>query len=226
VFVEARAAAPLIRLALFRDPVLRASLAMSALVSTVMMSTLVVGPFYLARALGLDAARVGLVVAVGPLVAALSGVPAGRLVDRFGARRMTMVGLSGLAAGCCLLAIAPATVGIAGYVIPIGCMTAGYALFQAANTTAVMSDTQPGQRGVISGMLSLSRNLGLITGTAAMGAVFARAVGSLITIAPPEAVAAGMRSTFAVAAILIGIALATAFGSRALVHRPAQAGEA
>ena len=33
-----------------------ASLAMNALVSTVMMATLVVGPFYLARALGLDAA--------------------------------------------------------------------------------------------------------------------------------------------------------------------------
>ena len=34
---------------MFRNPVLSASLAMSALVSTVMMATLVVGPFYLAR---------------------------------------------------------------------------------------------------------------------------------------------------------------------------------
>ena len=57
VLAEARAASPLIRLAMFRDPVLSASLAMSALVSTVMMATLVVGPFYLSRALGLDAAR-------------------------------------------------------------------------------------------------------------------------------------------------------------------------
>ena len=47
VLAEARAASPLIRLAMFRDPVLSASLAMSALVSTVMMATLVVGPFYL-----------------------------------------------------------------------------------------------------------------------------------------------------------------------------------
>ena len=63
-------------------PVLSASLAMSALVSTVMMATLVVGPFYLSRALGLDAALVGLVLSVGPLVAALTGVPAGRIADR------------------------------------------------------------------------------------------------------------------------------------------------
>jgi MFS family permease len=47
---ETRAASPLIRLAMFRDPALSASLAMNALVSTVMMATLVVGPFYLSRA--------------------------------------------------------------------------------------------------------------------------------------------------------------------------------
>ena len=61
---------------------------MSALVSTVMMATLVVGPFYLSRALGLATALVGLVLSVGPLVAALTGVPAGRIADRFGAQRL------------------------------------------------------------------------------------------------------------------------------------------
>ena len=86
VLAEARAASPLIRLAMFRDPGLSASLAMSALVSTVMMATLVVGPFYLSRALGLDAVLVGLVLSIGPIVSALSGVPAGRIVDRLGAR--------------------------------------------------------------------------------------------------------------------------------------------
>src|SRR5207245_9661157 len=55
---EAKDASPLIRLAMFRNPVLSASLAMSALISTVLMSTLVVGPFYLSRALGLKAALV------------------------------------------------------------------------------------------------------------------------------------------------------------------------
>jgi len=46
VLVEARAGSPLIRVATLGDPVLRAGLAMSALVSTVLMATLVVGPFY------------------------------------------------------------------------------------------------------------------------------------------------------------------------------------
>ena len=176
---------------------------MSALVSTVMMATLVVGPFYLSRALGLDAALVGLVMSVGPLVAALTGVPAGRIVDRFGApahdhRRAHRDG-GRVASPCRML---PATLGIAGYVAPIVVVTAGYALFQAANNTAVMTDVRPDQRGVISGMLNLSRNLGLITGASVMGAVFALASAATdITTARPEAVAAGMRITFAVAAL-------------------------
>ncbi len=94
VLAEARAASPLIQLAMFRDRVLRTSLAMSALVSTVMMATLVVGPFYLSLALGRDAAVVGLVLSVGPFLVALTGVPAGRIADRFGAQRMTLAGLS------------------------------------------------------------------------------------------------------------------------------------
>lgn len=209
VRAESRASSPLLRLSLFRDPVLRASLGMSTLVSTVMMSTLVVGPFYLSRALGLETALVGLVLSAGPLVAALTGVLAGRLVDRVGARRMTVAGLAGIAAGCFALLMIPSTFGIAGYVTPIVCMTASYALFQAANNTALMSGITADQRGVISGMLNLSRNLGLITGASVMGAIFAFASATIsITTAGPGAIASGMRLTFGVAGILIVGALA------------------
>ena len=213
--VESRAASPLIRLAMFRDPVLSAGLAMSALVSTVMMATLVVGPFYLSGALGLDAAGVGLVLSVGPLVVALTGVPAGRIADRFGAMRMTIVGLVGIAAGCAILAVTPASFGIPGYVAPMVVITVGYGLFQTANNTVVMTDIPADRRGVVSGILNLSRYLGLTTGAAVMGAVFAFGSATIdITTARPDAVAAGMRFTFAVAAMLIVAATALAFGSR------------
>lgn len=214
LFVEARAASPLIRLAMFRDPVLSASLAMSALVSTVMMATLVVGPFYLARALGLNATLVGLVLSVGPLAAALAGVPAGRIADRFGAQRMAIVGFVGMAAGALALSLLPVNLGIAGYVVPIVVVTVGYALFQTANNAVVMADVGPDQRGVVSGMLNLSRNLGLVTGASAMGAVFAFASAAAdINTASPEAIAMGMRVTFAVAAILLVVGLAIAVGA-------------
>ena len=213
--VEARVAAPLIRLGMFRDPQLSASLAMSLLVTTVMMATLVVGPFYLARALGLDAVGVGLVLSVGPLVAALAGVPAGRMADRFGARRMTLAGLIALGLGCFTLSVLPRTFGIAGYLAPMVIITLGYAVFQTANNTVVMSNVAPDRRGLVSALLNLSRNLGLITGASVLGAVFALASNSIdINAAPPEAVASGMRVTFMVAWGLIGTACLIALASR------------
>lgn len=200
---------PLIRRALFGDPLLRAGLVSSALVATVIMATLVVGPFYLSRSLGLEPATVGLVMSMGPLVAALTGPLAGRSVDRLGAARMSLAGLATIAAGALLLALLPSSLGVGGYVGPIAFITAGYALFQTANNTGVMTRAAAEQRGLVSGMLNLSRNLGLIAGASVMGAVFALGAGADdVATAAPGAVASGMRVTFAVAGLLVLSALA------------------
>ena len=154
----------------------------------------------------------GLVLSAGPVAAALAGVPSGRLVDRLGAQRMTIVGLVGIAAGCTALAMVPVAFGLAGYLAPIVVLTVGYALFQAANNTAIMADVGPDQRGVVSGMLNLSRNLGFVTGASVLGAIFALASSAGdIGAAGPAAFGAGMRITFAEAAGLIVLALAIAF---------------
>jgi EmrB/QacA subfamily drug resistance transporter len=217
ILVETKVASPLVKLSMFRNPLLSASLSMSTLVSTVMMATLVVGPFYLTQGLGLETAFVGLALSVGPLVAALAGVPSGRIVDRFGTQRMTIVGLVGLAVGSFSLSMIPPSFGVIGYITPIIVITASYALFQASNNTAVMTGIRPDERGVISGMLSLSRNLGLITGSSVMGAVFAIASATTdVTKASPDSVAIGMNITFGAAAILMILALAIASVSRAI----------
>ncbi|HEX8051854.1 MAG TPA: MFS transporter [Thermoleophilaceae bacterium] len=217
---QARTRSPLIRPALLRSTRLSAGLATSALVSTVMMTTLVVGPFYLTGALGLGAAAVGLVMTIGPVVAALTGVPGGRIADRFGARRTTVAGLTGIAAGSLALAAIPTTLDVAGYIAPIVVITASYAIFQTANNTSVMTGAGSDQRGVTSGMLNLSRNLGLITGASVMGAVFSLAAGtSAIETAAAGAVATAMRVTFLVAAALILAALAIATAQRTRVAR-------
>ncbi|MDR7307524.1 MFS transporter [Rhodoferax saidenbachensis] len=218
VRTEARAASPLVQLAMFRDAGLSAGLAMNALVSTVMMATLVVGPFYLARGLGLSAAWVGGVMAVGPVVSAVSGVFAGRMVDRWGAQRMVVAGLVAMVAGAVGLSVLPPLLGVAGYIVAMAVLTPGYQLFQAANNTAAMQDVRADQRGVTSGMLNLSRNLGLVTGASLMGAVFAWAVSTAdVGTAPPADVATGLQITFAVAAALVVAALALALrgGARA-----------
>jgi MFS family permease len=218
LLVEARVPAPLLQLAMFRHPVLGRGFATSALVSTVLMTTHVVGPFYLSRTLILDPAGVGLVMSIGPLVAALVGIPAGRAVDRFGASPTAKAGLAAILLGSLVLVMAPATSGIPGYLAPLVLMTAGYALFQAANNTAVMTAIPTSQRGLVSGMLNLSRNLGLITGASAMGAVFALGAATPdVSAAHAEATATGMRLAFAVSAGLMLLALGIIGRRRRLV---------
>lgn len=215
VRVEARSPSPLLRLSILRDAHFGSSFAMSALVATVLMATLVVGPFYLSGALGLSPAATGLAMSTGPLVAAVTGMPAGRLVDRFGHGAITRGGLHAMALGALSLALPPLVPGAAGYIGPLVLLTGGYALFQAANNTAVMAKVAPDRRGAISGVLTLSRNLGLISGASLMGALFAHGAGTAdVARAAPSALAAGMQLTYAIATLMLAGAMLVARAAR------------
>lgn len=173
-----------------------AGLAMNILVTAVIMATLVIGPFHLAGPLGLGTAAIGLAMSCGPVVSILTGVPAGRLVDRVGTNPLVLGGLVGMGGGALGLALLPASLGVAGYIAPLILLTAGYAVFQAANNTAIMRGVAADQRGAVSGMLTLSRNVGLMAGTFLMGLVFT---------------AGGMHAAFAFGALLIAVALVIAW---------------
>jgi MFS family permease len=147
-------------------------------------------------------------------------------VDRFGAHRMALFGLIAMLVGAAAMTLLPSSFGVLAYAVPLMVITAGYALFQAANNTAVMANVGADQRGVVSGLLNLSRNLGLITGASVMGAVFAfGAATNNISAAHPQAVAAGLQLTFLVAAALIvaAIGIAIAKGGSTAASSPKQA---
>ncbi|MEZ5344890.1 MAG: MFS transporter [Pyrinomonadaceae bacterium] len=220
IYYERRAKAPLIELKVFRDPAISAGLTANSLVSAVMMSTLVIGPFYLSKGLGLNTAAVGVLLSVGPLFAAIGGIPAGLIADRFDPARITMIGLAGILTGSALLAVLPVSFGAAGYVAAIVVITTSYAVFQASNNTFMIGNAGPQKRGVISGMLTLSRNLGLITGASFIGAVFIYAAGiNDLSAAAAGSVSRGMRSAFAAAALLMTIALVANISAHVLRKR-------
>jgi hypothetical protein len=85
-----------------------------------------------------------------------------------------------------------------------------------------MAAARHDQRGVTSGLLTLSRNVGLMTGASVMGAVLVLGAGtSRLATAAPEDVATGMHTTFGVASLLVGAALAMAVvGARGVAVRP------
>ncbi|HRJ61652.1 MAG TPA: hypothetical protein PKZ99_10795, partial [Azospirillaceae bacterium] len=90
--------------------------------------------------------------------------------------------------------LSPLLPGVFSYLGALAVLTGGYSLFQTANNAAVMRDVAAERRGVVAGLLNLSRNLGLIIGASAMAALYA---------------GFGMSAVFLVAAGLIALALGT-----------------
>ncbi|MDI1224775.1 MULTISPECIES: MFS transporter [Acinetobacter] len=184
------------------------NLMVNSLVAAVMMTTLVIGPFYLSLGLNLDQIQVGLIMGIGPVVAILSGIPSGRLVDRWGSRYIVITGLIFLIIGSSMLAILPKLMGLSGYIMPIIILTSGYQLFQAANNTMTLADVPKARQGMVSGLLSLSRNMGLIIGASVMGAIFSFGVGTnQLTQATALAIIDGMQLTFICAGALMVVGL-------------------
>ena len=184
------------------------NLMVNLLVAAVMMTTLVIGPFYLSLGLSLNQIQVGLIMGIGPVVAILSGIPSGRLVDRWGSRYIVAIGLIFLIIGSFMLAIIPKLMGLSGYIFPIIILTLGYQLFQAANNTMTLADVPKARQGVVSGLLSLSRNMGLIIGASVMGAIFSFGVGTIqFNQATALAIIDGMQFTFLCAGALMIVGL-------------------
>jgi len=215
VMVERRAPAPLFDLSLLRRSGLTPGLLQMALVSLIVMTTLVVGPFYLVTGLGLSPLQTGLVMSVGPGIVALVGMPAGRLVDRLGAGRMVRIGLGFTLAGSLAMILLPGLLGATGYIASLAAITAGYGGFQAANATAVMAAVEATQRGAASGLLGLARNMGLILGASLSGAVFAVGTTGLPTWGVTGGADTGLRLVFTFASAAAAAALVLALARRA-----------
>ncbi|WDG19253.1 MFS transporter [Microbacterium sp. Clip185] len=217
--VERRADAPVFPPAMLRHRTIRTGMITNVLVATVMMTTLVVGPYALHDGLQLPLPLVGLVMSVGPVTSAISGVLAGRLVDRTSPPVMISLSLTILSIGTAALATLPAWWGVAGYVGALVILTPGYQLFLAANNTHTLGATDAEQRGTVAGALGLSRNLGLITGASAMAALYTSLTAGADTAASGSLDAT--RSTFLIATLLAAIAAVTSLlPSRALRATP------
>lgn len=201
-----RSGTPAETAALWQGTALGSSLVMNALVATVMMATLVIGPFFLSGGLGLEMAWVGAAMSAGPVMSMVFGFVAGKLVDRWGAAHTLRTGLLVMLAGALGLAVLPGPWGLAGYLLAISVLTPGYQLFQAANNTATLTRLPAARRGEVSGLLNLARNLGLMAGASVMGWVFAW-VTTEPAAASPATLLHGVQVTFGAAAGLLVLSM-------------------
>ena len=186
---------------------------------------------HLQLVLGMDPATTGFAFLPTPLViAAVSLGLAGRLVARFGARTVLLGGLLLAIAGFLLLARMPVDAGYLVDVLP-AMLVFGVAggLTLPAVTTLAMAGAQPADAGLASGLANTTQQVGGALGLAALTTLAAARTDALRAAGTDEvaALAAGYRSAFAMAAVLVTAALlVAAVALRRPARRPSPVGAA
>lgn len=204
ISVERNSLYPLITLSIFEDRGLTLSLINNFVVSIVVMSSLVIGPFYLTIVFDFNTTQAGIAMAASPITVAITSFFIGRIAKLFDLRKIILIGLFILTLAAVCMTLLKVTYGLMGYLFCLITMGVGYATFLSTNNTLTMINTLPQTRGSISGILNLSRNLGLLTGASVMSTIFA-SVSDITDIATANTykVEAGLHAVYQLAVVFL-----------------------
>ncbi len=210
--VEAILEQPLLDLSLFRNFELSMGLLSGWLAFIVISGALLITPFFLERVKGYPTAKVGLLLAVSPVLSGLIAPVSGILADYFGSKRIGCIGLGLMMGGCLAISTFDAQLSELGYVLRYSIYGIGLGLFQSPNNSTVMGAASQRRLGIASGLLSLSRTSGSTVGVPLMGTVFgmliaSTAAGADVSVAPAEAIVIGFQGSFRFAALILGAAI-------------------
>lgn len=171
LFVEARSAAPMLPLFLFRDATFSAAVVFGICVNMAYYGTVFVLSLYLQRVRGDTPFEAGL--AFLPLTGGFlfSNVASGWIVAKRGPRFPMMLGAALGALGYALLHATHATTPFPMLVVPFLLIPAGMGLAVPAMTTAILASVDPKRAATASALLNTARQAGGAIGVAAFGAL-------------------------------------------------------
>lgn len=212
--IEARVAEPLMPLALFRLRNVATANMVGVLWAAGMFAWFFVSALYMQLVLGYDAMQVGLAFLPANLImAAFSLGLSAKLVMRFGIRGPLATGLLLAALGLALFARAPVDGHFAADVLP-GMLLLGLGAGIAFNPMllAAMSDVEPSQSGLASGVVNTAFMMGGALGLAVLASLAAARTAALAGAgaAPVAALAGGYSVTFLAGAVIAAVAAALA----------------
>lgn len=212
--IEARVAEPLMPLALFRLRNVATANVVGVLWAAGMFAWFFVSALYMQLVLGYDAMQVGLAFLPANLImAAFSLGLSAKLVMRFGIRGPLATGLLMAALGLALFARAPVDGHFVADVLP-GMLLLGLGAGIAFNPMllAAMSDVEPSQSGLASGVVNTAFMMGGALGLAVLASLAAARTAALAAAgaAPVAALAGGYRATFLAGAVIAAVAAALA----------------
>ena len=216
IAIEARAAHPLMPLSLFASRNVALANVIAVLWAAAMFAWFFLSALYMQRVLGYGPLQVGLAFLPANLImAAFSLGLSARIVMRFGIRGPIAAGLLIAACGLALFSRAPVDGGFVWHVLP-GMTLLGIGAGVAFNPVllAAMSDVDPADSGLASGIVNTAFMMGGALGLAVLASLAAARTNALAAAnAPLDALNGGYHAAFAfgaafaAVAALIGLAL-------------------
>ncbi|MBP2653065.1 MAG: drug resistance transporter, EmrB/QacA subfamily [Firmicutes bacterium] len=170
--VEKQINHPMIDLTLFHNwPFLAGNL--SGLLSFMTMSSnLILLPFYLSTILQLNPTHIGLLITPFPLVMGITAPLSGYLSEKISPVILTTCGLTITAAGLVFLANLGPETALWQVAVIQAVLGIGNGLFQAPNNNSIISSVEQSKAGIAGSLNALTRNIGMVIGTAIAVSIF------------------------------------------------------
>ena len=191
---------PLVPFALFRDRNYAVVNWVSGTLAIGMMGIFLPFTIYLQSVLGFSALKAGLTMAPASLLSMVIAPAAGRMTDRIGGKYILMAGLTLFAVGMGWAAlVASPTSAWYDFLAPLIVAGIGMGCTFAPMVTTAMRNIDPRMAGAASGVLNTVRQVGMVIGTAAVGALLQNQLASSLAsqaAARSSALPAALRGPF------------------------------
>ncbi|MHA1125355.1 MAG: MFS transporter [Candidatus Heimdallarchaeota archaeon] len=170
---EKRAKNPFIDLALFKNKKFTIGV-FCALITYISLNSIAFQlPFFMQKMLDYEYIKIGAVIIGVPIGLAITAPLSGKLSSKFDARLLSSIGL--IAIGISLLCLAiflSLNIHLAVFILISTIIGLAIGVFVSPNSNSVMSSVKKEKLGIVSSLLSLSRNIGYSIGTALSTTIF------------------------------------------------------
>ncbi len=185
LWVERRAASPMVDLSLFRRRTFSVATISAVLNYIALFGVVFLMPFYLIQGRGLSPAQAGLVMTAYPAVMALVAPVSGALSDRIGSRLLSSLGMGLMGVGLLLLARLQPDTAFLRVAASLGVVGLGTGIFISPNSSALMGSAPRDRQGIAAGILATARSTGMVIGVGVAGAIFA-SLTAAAAVSPPD----------------------------------------
>lgn len=217
IFWELRVEHPFMDLQLFKNRKFTTGVISATFAYIALNSVAFQLPFFFEVIKGFEPIQIGLVVVGVPVGLAVTAPIAGKLSNKIDARYLTSIGLALVSVSLlCLTLLLSDTLPLWVFILIATAIGLSIGIFTSPNANSVLSSAPKRELGVVSGLLSLSRNIGYTIGTSLSTTIFVFVQGLYVNRnggSPTDVInyVPAMRIMFGVVTSLMAIAILLSF---------------